>query len=478
MFRHLFYSALLLLVLVMMCCGSGTVTAQGEVKESTVSKFEWKSITGGVTVESLGVPGLLKVGNDAFAVAEAQCSEGGDNSFTGIASQIITKEKDNTPAEALTDPKDKTQFLEEGTSEDQKKRIDVSRPTTIVNGDNIYMLVGKYSRRDAIGQEDRGAEDCGLLLVKGKAGGESSDSIIWGDTSGVPCVSTVEEEKVGLTRLIGGGGSGVKMHDDTLVFPVEGKKENKEGEKAVSLLIYTLKDNAASWKLSKEAPDGGCSDPSVVEWKDKKLIMMTACDGGRRRVYESGDKGDSWTEALGTLSRVWGNKKGEEAKGVRSGFITANIGDGVDVTKRNVMLVTLPVYSEEEDGKKEKGELHLWLTDNTHIVDIGPVSDDDAAASSLLYNSAGSGDKKEEELIALYEKKGGEEKPSLGMVSVLLTEQLQRVKEVLETWKKADETVSMLCPSSDVESTSPSDACSPPVKVTDGLVGFLSGNIS
>ncbi|EKG00647.1 trans-sialidase, putative, partial [Trypanosoma cruzi] len=217
----------------------------------------------------------------------------------------------------------------------------------------------------------------------------------------------------------------------------------------------------------------GCGDPSVVEWKDKKLIMMTACDDGRRRVYESGDKGESWTEALGTLSRVWGNKQDKGAKGVRSGFITATIGAD---DKRNVMLVTLPVYS-EKDSKKEKGELHLWLTDNTHIVDIGPVSDDDAAASSLLYNSAGSGDKKEEELIALYEKKGGEE-ASPGMVSVPLTEQLQRVKDVLETWKKADETVSKLCPSSDVESTSPSDACSTTVKITDGLVGFLSGNIS
>ncbi|EKF98240.1 trans-sialidase, putative, partial [Trypanosoma cruzi] len=185
------------------------------------------------------------------------------------------------------------------------------------------------------------------------------------------------------------------MHDDTLVFPVEGtKEENKEESgKTVSLLIYSLKDTN-TWTLSKEAPDGGCGDPSVVEWgeKDKKLIMMTACDDGRRRVYESGDMGEEWTEALGTLSRVWGSKKGN-AKGVRSGFITATI-DG-DENNRNVMLVTLPVYS-ENDGK-EKGKIHLWLTDNTHIVDIGPVSDDDAAASSLLYKSGKSETNNEKE---------------------------------------------------------------------------------
>ncbi|EKF98684.1 trans-sialidase, putative [Trypanosoma cruzi] len=146
------------------------------------------------------------------------------------------------------------------------------------------------------------------------------------------------------------------MKGDKLVFPVEGTKKanNKEGEvkaTTVSLLIYSL-DATNSWKLSKGMSDGGCSDPSVVEWgeKDKKLIMMTACDGGRRRVYESGDMGESWTEALGTLSRVWGNKQDKGAKGVRSGFITATI-DGDD--KRNVMLVTLPVYA-KEDGKKKR----------------------------------------------------------------------------------------------------------------------------
>ncbi|EKG00220.1 trans-sialidase, putative, partial [Trypanosoma cruzi] len=113
-----------------------------------------------------------------------------------------------------------------------------------------------------------------------------------------------------------------------------------------------------------------------------------------------------------------------------------------------------------------------------HIVDIGPVSDDDAAASSLLYKSAGSGDMKEE-LIALYEKKKEDEgKPSPGMVSVLLTEQLQRVKEVLTTWKEVDDIVSKLCPSSAEKDGSPGNACSPTVKVTDGLVGFLSGNFS
>ncbi|ESS62507.1 trans-sialidase [Trypanosoma cruzi Dm28c] len=478
--RHLFYSAVLLLA-VMVCCGSGGATeAAGQPSQK---KFEWKEIKDeDETVESLGAPGLLKVGSDVFAVAEAQCKKD-SVIFTGIASQIIKKDIADTPVGALTDPKDKTQFLEDG-SEDPKK-VDVSRPTTFVKGKDIYMLVGKYSPADATDQADDGANDGGLLLVKGEVSADESDSgkrIKWKDNDGVSRISVGERQF--WSRLTGSGGSGIETEDGTLVFPVEGTKKGEAPNdvKAVSLLIYTLKDTTESWKLSKGMSDGGCSDPSVVEWKkDKKLIMMTACDGGRRRVYEIGDKGESWTEALGTLSRVWGDKQGEGAKAVRSGFITATIGDD---DKRNVMLITLPVYP-EEDSKKEtdngKGKLHLWLTDNTHIVDIGPVSDDDAAASSLLYKSAGSGDNEQkEELIALYEKKKkGDEKPSHSLWSVLLTEQLQRVKDVLATWKKADDIVSKLCPSESAEEgTSPEDACSTNVKVTDGLVGFLSGNFS
>ncbi|ESS60852.1 trans-sialidase [Trypanosoma cruzi Dm28c] len=267
------------------------------------------------------------------------------------------------------------------------------------------------------------------------------------------------------------------MNDGTLAFPVEGTKKKEDKDVKTALLIMCSSKDVTNWTLSKGMSDDGCSDPSVVEWGEDKLMMMTACDGGRRRVYESGDKGDSWTEALGTLSRVWGNKHKGNEKTVGSGFITANIGDGVDGSNRDVMLVTLPVYSKEE---KEKGVLHLWLTDNTHIADIGPVSGegDEVAASSLLYKNA-EGETNEEELIALYEKKKGDGEPSPGMVSVRLTEQLKRVKEVLATWKKVDERVSQLCPNlSAVRDNPTGTACSPTVKITDGLVGFLSGNFS
>ncbi|EKG02268.1 trans-sialidase, putative, partial [Trypanosoma cruzi] len=279
------------------------------------------------------------------------------------------------------------------------------------------MLVGVYTSKDAVSGQDAkpDATQLGLLLVKGSVSveGTSSKKIVWKDTESSP-QRLFGTQLDSWTRLIGSGGSGVEMKDETLVFPVEGTKKKAEGAeegKTVSLIISSSKD-FTKWTLSKGMSDDGCGSPSVVEWEGK-LMMMTACDDGPRRVYESGDKGEEWTETLGTLSRVWGNnKKGEKAKAVGSGFITATVGNDND--KRNVMLVTLPVYAEEDSNEKKKGKLHLWLTDNTHIVDIGPVSDDDAAASSLLYKS-GTGEDKKEELIALYEKKKGVEETSHGM---------------------------------------------------------------
>ncbi|ESS63185.1 trans-sialidase [Trypanosoma cruzi Dm28c] len=471
MSRRVFTSAVLLLVVIIWC---GTGGAAASDAQSSEPKFEWKDVKNedGVTVDSLGVPGLLKVGSDVFAVAEAQCKKDG-KCFTGIASQLLSMEKDKAKEEVLEDAKD-TKVLEEGGSEESKKEVDVRRPTTVVDESNIYMLVGKHSHDAAdTCQTVTGKIKSGILLVKGQVSGEDENKQIhWKDTDGLPC--TLGEKHKSLTGLIGGGGSGVKMNDDTLAFPVEGTKKGDAGKdgKAVSLILYSSKE-VTNWNLSKGMSDDGCSVPSVVEWEKDKLMMMTACDDGRRRVYEIGDKGESWTEALGTLSRVWDNKQQGNEKGFRSGFTTANIED------RDVMLVTLPVYAKKDEN--EKGVLHLWLTDNTHIVDIGSVSgkEDDAAASSLFYKSAEGESGDNNELIALYEKKkGDEDKPSPGMVFVRPTEQLQRVKDVLATWKEVDERVSKLCPSESAAKDVSSDTACTTDKITDGLVGFLSGNFS
>ncbi|RNC51337.1 trans-sialidase, partial [Trypanosoma cruzi] len=144
----------------------------------------------------------------------------------------------------MNEAKKYTQVLEEGTSPHSKK-VDVSRPTTAVKGNDIYMLAGKYSRAAATNPQERGAGDWGLLLVKGEVSSEESNKKIqWNKNQRL--VGTFSDgEQDYLMQLVAGGGSGVQTDDDTLVFPVEGKKE-KNGEsndgKTVSLVIYTSKD--------------------------------------------------------------------------------------------------------------------------------------------------------------------------------------------------------------------------------------------
>ncbi|RNC40711.1 putative trans-sialidase [Trypanosoma cruzi] len=462
MSRHVFTSAVLLLLFVVMMCDTGRAVKAAEPSSglgSSLDKhFVWRDTTGDETVSLLYAPSLVEVNGGVFAVAGALLKKGGSNFFTGIASELLELSGENP--KMLGGSNLRTKALEKCSSEGGKcpsqstnragsqseMKVHVSQPTTVVKGNGIYMLAGTYIRENVpVCQGGTDAASWGLLLVKGNVSKEQDKEIVWEATYGLPCTSIVKLNE-SWALLIGDGGSGIKMDDDTLVFPLEAvKKEDEEAKDGknddVSLILYSS-DNI-NWKLSKGMSAGGCGDPSIVEREKGILMMMTACGDGRRRVYESGDKGESWTEALGTLSRVWGNNQKRHEKGVRSGLITAKI-DGVGNDKRNVMLVTLPVFSKKADtgGRgKEKGELHLWLTDNTHIVDIGPVSgDDDAAASSLLYKSDGSGNNNNE-LIALYEKEDGF-RQSLGMVSVRQTEQLKRVREVLTTWKEVDERVS------------------------------------
>ncbi|EKF99442.1 trans-sialidase, putative, partial [Trypanosoma cruzi] len=266
MSRRVFTFAVLLLLVVMCCSTCGG--AEGEEEDLPADpKYQLEEISeGGVTVESLGAPGLLKVGSDVFAVAEAQCKRRMEKiPLLGVASQLLTIKDDNTPEEALKNAR-VIQFLEKSTSTEEKK-VDVSRPSATVKGSDIYMLVGKYSRTPAAGGQGSAAAQSGLLLVKGTVsaeGGDSGKKIQW-NVNQLPVGTLSEGEHDSSMQLIGGGGSGVKMKDGTLVFPVEGtKKDDDAGKdgKNFSLFMYTLdtsKDIESS-KLSKGMSADGCSD--------------------------------------------------------------------------------------------------------------------------------------------------------------------------------------------------------------------------
>ncbi|RNE98886.1 trans-sialidase, partial [Trypanosoma conorhini] len=257
-----------------------------------------------------------------------------------------------------------------------------------------------------------------------------------------------------------GGGAGIVTKNGTLVFPV--KAVTKEG-KEVSLVMYSS-DPEENWRLSRGMSAGGCVDPAVVEWGSGRLLMMASCEEGHRSVYESGDMGETWTEALGTLSRVWGNSPERDGSGVQGGFVAATI------EERNVMLVTLPAHS----TAKTNGQLHLWLTDAAHVVDVGPVSDASkhAAGSALLHT----GGKDLISLQELYSVVGDAVGVFDGIYLARLTDMAERVKSVVRAWREADSNLPMAC-TQPVKSAAGKGDCGVPMP-TAGLVGFLSGTVA
>ncbi|PWU90531.1 putative trans-sialidase, Group VIII [Trypanosoma cruzi] len=463
MYRRVFASAVLLLIAVIICCGSGAVKAEqaGAAVDpfkgtSPISFANWKESGGRIT--SLRVPGLVKVGDDVFAVAEAQCGEkDGAGSSTGIVSKHLNISDD--PMDISTS--DVSLFCMQlvDTAASGFGKTELLRPTTLVLGDSVYMLLGNYSHTK---QQVERTNERGLLLVKGTVSGEGgTKKIKWNETH---LVKPEPKGKSGsLTELIGGGGSGAVMDDGSLVFPMQAK--GNDGKSVLLSMSFTSSKN--KWELPQITPGKGCRDPTLAKWKegedDERLFMMAHCAGGYYDVYKSTQDGGNWNALGEPINRVWGNSHNRKGYGVQSGFTTAII------EEKKVMLITAPVYA--NDGGK--GRLHLWVTDNARVHDVGPVSReaDDAAASSLLLK-----EKDNKELISLYENKKGD--GAYNLVAVRLTEKLERIKEVVKTWKDLDSALQTCSSGSSATVGLPKKGmCNGPVP-TDELVGFLSGNFS
>ncbi|RNE94960.1 trans-sialidase, partial [Trypanosoma rangeli] len=257
------------------------------------------------------------------------------------------------------------------------------------------------------------------------------------------------------TYVSAGGGSGTVMSDGTLVFPMQA---TDNGNTFLLLAHFTPSEN--KWKPVVYMVGEGCHNPSIVEWGevyDRSIFMMAPCKDRSYYMYNSLSL--YYSSSGEPISRLWGISHDRKREGVRSGFITATF-DG-----KKVMLLTMPVYSEE----KGEGRLHLWVTDNARVHDVGPVSreGDNAAASSLLYTA----DKKE--LILLYEKKKSGD--SYSIVAVNLTEQLERIKSVVKAWKDMG-TALKNCASTGTVDLRIKNVCKVPIP-TKGLIGFWSNSL-
>ncbi|EAN96543.1 putative trans-sialidase, Group VIII [Trypanosoma cruzi] len=469
MSRHLFTSAVLLLLVVLMCCGSGAAHAEqaGAAVDpftgtTPISFANWKEFNeAGGKITSHRVPGLVKVGDDVFAVAEAQC---GERNEAGSCAGIVSKHLDISDDSMDISTSDISLFRMQlgDTIENNFGATEVLRPTTLVLGDSVYMLLGNHSltKSQVVGKNERG-----LLLVKGTVtvDGGNKKKLVWNETHVVNPQRKGESRS--LTEFLGGGGSGAVLRDGTLVFPMQAK--GRDGTRVLLSMRFDPSDK--KWELSSETPGNGCMDPTLVKWEkyegDERLFMMAHCAGGHYDVYKSTPEGANWYPSGEPINRVWGNSHNRKGYGVQSGSTTAII------EEKEVMLITAPVYP--KDNKGGKGRLHLWVTDTSRVYDVGPVSreSDDAAASSLLMKG---GKDNKEELISLYENKKGDGAYSL--VAVHLTEKLERIKEVVKTWKDLDSALHSCHSGSSVTVDLPTKGMCNGRVPTDGLVGFLSGN--
>ncbi|KAF8290503.1 putative trans-sialidase, Group IV [Trypanosoma cruzi] len=244
-----------------------------------------------------------------------------------------------------------------------------------------------------------------------------------------------------------------KMTDNTLVFPVQFLTR---GGSTASTVMY-MNPRQQHWTFAKSATHAGCTNPSILEWEAGKIIMITSCEYGRRRVYESTDKGNTWTEAVGTLSRVWGNSLAGSGLHIQGGFINATIGG------KKVILLTQLEYS-RHDGKSE---IHLWLTDTNRIYHVGLLPTGyGATSSSLLYAN--------DKLYCLYEATGGSN-PGAFFLDVTL--ELQKIWRALSTWAATDNALSRQCSLIASGAALSRGNCSVPIP-TAGLVGHLADRFS
>ncbi|EKG06755.1 trans-sialidase, putative, partial [Trypanosoma cruzi] len=187
MSRRVFASAVLLFLVIWICCGSGAAAVEqaGAAVDpfkgtKSISFANWREFKeSGGKITSLRVPGLVKVGDDVFAVAEAQC---GERNEAGSCAGIVSKHLDISGYSMDISTSDISLFCMQlvDTAENNFGTTELLRPTTVVLGESVYMLLGNYSHKK---QQVEGTNERCLLLVKGTVtvdGGKKK--IRWNET--------------------------------------------------------------------------------------------------------------------------------------------------------------------------------------------------------------------------------------------------------------------------------------------------------
>ncbi|ORC87852.1 Chain A, Sialidase, partial [Trypanosoma theileri] len=394
-------------------------------------------------VHSFRIPSLIDVDGVMIAIGDARYNTSNDNSFIET---VVKFSVDNGKTW-------ETQIAVKNTRVSKVSRV--VDPTVIVKGNKIYMLLGRYNKSIFYWTQHTTGNDWEPVLSVGEVkkttiDGKVNATITWTDPVSLKSIFPKEIAGAASKQFLGGAGVSIVTTDGTLVFPVQATNKNKE---ITAMLMYS-KDGGETWKFANGITALGCTESSILEWEGK-IILNARTDIGYRKVFESTDMGETWKEAVGTLSRVWGNSPTREGPGSQSPFIP------VTIEGKRLMLFTHPLNYK---GKWERDRLHLWVTDNNRIFDVGQISvgDENAAYSSVLY--------KDDKLYCLHEVNIQER---YSLIFVELKEELNLIKSVVKTWIEQDKKFSDICTSVDPKTQAGASDCGLPFP-TAGLVGFLS----
>ncbi|RNC34476.1 exo-alpha-sialidase, partial [Trypanosoma cruzi] len=456
MSRRVFASAVLLLLVVMMCAAVGPVQAQNRGKRvgDSYGGHSSESLSREHRAANPAVPGhifrnphLVNVDGMLMAIVGAQFngSVGSGSASMQLMAQLSLDRGVNWSP--YSRPGDVDAFAA------RLHQMLFTTPFRLFGP--LFAFVEGYDLRNGVRPhypDERGGSGVESVIHfletgPGRSGGFSMSSVSMSIRPPYPYKSD------GLIGFLNDASTPItKMTDGTLVFPVQFLTM---GGSTASTIMY-WNSGQQHWTFANSATHAGCTNPIILEWEAGKIIMITSCESDRRRVYESTDKGNTWTEALGTLSRVWSNSLAGLGLHIQSGFITATIGG------KKVILLTQLEYSRHDS----KGEIRLWLTDANRIYNVGLLATGyGATSSSLLYA--------DDRLYCLYEASGGSDS---GAFFLDLTSELQRIRHALDTWAAKDNALGK-CSSIASDAALSRWGCSVPFP-TAGLVGHLADRFS
>ncbi|EKF28609.1 trans-sialidase, putative, partial [Trypanosoma cruzi marinkellei] len=323
MSRHLFYSAVLLLVVAMMCCGTcGAAAAEGNGEKSDLRNFQKqqrvdlfvpqktpvsrKGQTPSEMRDSFVSPSLVSAGGvlAAFAEGHKNAQEKGERIIKPFYSDVVAGYVDSswdwtTLVDKVNQSTWKAHTVLSNASVNNRLG-GMLNPTTTTKGDKVFLL-GGFELFDEGGSLIWDKLDLTLVVgnVTNFTGGEPSGRISWDNPKSLSNLKNSAAPGLKLERVFPSGGSGVLMEGGTLVLPVFAFDDSGVD---FSMIIYST-DDGENWMLSNGTSPKECSNPRITEWEGSLLILVDCEDG--QRVYESCDMGTTWTGTIGTLPGVW-----------------------------------------------------------------------------------------------------------------------------------------------------------------------------